>query len=257
MENIALTIAGSDPSGGAGLQVDLKVFKEIGVFGMGVLTSLTVQNSKGVYQTYPLEKGAVFNQLQVLFDDFDIKAAKTGMLLKEYVIEEIYEVFKDKYTMLVVDPVLVSSSGKVLLEKQGIKLLKEKLFPITDILTPNIYEAEILSGLKIYTEKDIKKAGEILKSFGVKVVVIKGGHFKSGNKVIDYIFFDKSFIPIEYPRININDVHGTGCVLSSAITAYLALGYDFLKAIETARAFFQHKIQLVKMFGKGSFYFSL
>ncbi len=257
MKNIALTIAGSDPSGGAGLQVDLKVFKEIGVFGMAVVSSLTVQNSKGVFNTYPVPDNAVFKQIEALFGDFDIKAVKTGMLLTKEVVNEIYLALSNKSVKLVVDPVLVSSSGKTLLEKEGIYLLKEKVFPITAVLTPNIPETEVLTGVKIKNDTDIKEAGKILLGYGVDLVLIKGGHLQKDQRVVDYIFTEDKVYTLEYPTVNADNIHGTGCVLSSAITAYLALGYNPLKAIKTARAFLQHKLELVDRLGRGSFYFIL
>ncbi|NPA51642.1 MAG: bifunctional hydroxymethylpyrimidine kinase/phosphomethylpyrimidine kinase [Aquificae bacterium] len=257
MKNISLTIAGSDPSGGAGLQVDLKVFKELGVYGMGVVSSLTVQNSKGVLCTYPLTRGAVFQQIDALFRDFKIDAVKTGMLLKTEVVEEVYKALENKNVKIVVDPVLVSSSGKPLLEEKAISVLKEKLFSICSILTPNLPELEVLTGIEIKGEDDIEKAGKYLIDFGVDTVVVKGGHLKKGKTVIDYIFYEGKLEKLEYPMVNVDDVHGTGCVLSSAITAYLSFGYEHYKAIRLARAFLQYKLESVKKLGTGSFYFIL
>ncbi len=258
MDKIALSVAGSDPSGGAGLQLDIKVFNDIGIFGMGVVSSLTVQNSQKVYETHKIDGEIVFKQIDVLYKDFKISSAKTGMLLTEEVVFYVAKAFKSNNAKnIVIDPVFVSSSGKKLLEDKAIESLKTHLIPLAKVITPNIHETQILTEIDIQNENDILKAGRKLLDMGCEFVVIKGGHFKKDEYVVDTVMSKNVEMFIKYPKVNVENVHGTGCLLSAAITSYLALGYNTEKSIKLARAYLQYKLEQVKKLGKGSFYFIL
>ncbi len=255
MKKIALTIAGSDPSGGAGLQLDLKVFEYFNVFGMAVVSSLTVQNSEKVFETIPVKGEDVFRQIEALCVDFNINAIKTGMLLTGEVIDSVVRAYKEfELENLVVDPVLISSSGKELLEKKAITKLIDRLIPLSKVITPNIPETQVLTGIRIRTFLDIEKAAEKIRDMGAETVVIKGGHFETGETVTDFILSKEGVLSLEYPRVKKENIHGTGCAFSSAITSNLALGKGVVESIKTARAFLQLAIEKSIKMGKGAYY---
>ncbi len=255
MKKIALTVAGSDPSGGAGLQLDLKVFEYFNVFGMAVVSSLTIQNSKKVFETIPVKGEDVFRQIEALCLDFNIDAVKTGMLLTGEVIDSVVRAYEDfKLKNLVVDPVLVSSSGKELLEKKAITKLIDRLIPLSKVITPNIPETEALTGIRIRTFSDIEKAAEKIRDMGAETVVIKGGHFKIGETVTDFILTKEDSFFIEYPRVKKENIHGTGCAFSSAIASNLALGKGVVESIKISRAFLQLAIERSVKMGRGAYY---
>jgi hydroxymethylpyrimidine/phosphomethylpyrimidine kinase len=234
MNKIALTIAGSDPSGGAGLQADLKTFKSLGVYGTSVPSVLTSQNTEGVYSIHELPPDFFLKQIDILLSDITPDALKTGMLYNDDFIQVIAGKIKE-YSLgnLVIDPVTVSSTGVMLIEEGVLDALKHYLFPLAKVITPNTYEASVLTGTDIRDDKDIREVAVKLKEFGPEAVVITGGHLH-GNA--EDLFFDgKDFFPLEKDRLE-GEYHGTGCVFSAAITACLALGYDpkeaFIKAKE-------------------------
>ncbi len=255
MKSIALSIAGSDPSGGAGVQLDLKVFEYFRVYGMGVISSLTIQNSKGVYKAVPIEGKTVYEQIEALYRDFSIGAAKTGMLLTEDVVVSISKAVEDfKIKNLVVDPVLISTSGKELLEKRAVKAMIDRLIPLSILVTPNIPEAEFLTGLKINKESDIEKVVSTLKNFGAKNILIKGGHADDRERAVDWLFVKDEMIKLEYPRVKKKNIHGTGCALSAAITANLSLGKHIIDATRISRSFLQLAIENSIKLGEGAYY---
>jgi hydroxymethylpyrimidine kinase / phosphomethylpyrimidine kinase / thiamine-phosphate diphosphorylase len=233
---VALTIAGSDSSGGAGIQADLKTFSALGVFGKTVITSITSQNTLGVQAVDNLSVSVVESQLKSILEDGKCQAVKTGMLGNEQIVDRVVSLLK-RYRVknLVVDPVIFSSSGKKLLTRAGVEKMMERLFPLAHLVTPNIKEAEILSGIKIRLPSDrIRAARKILKS-GVRAVVVTGGHLKG--KPED-LFLDNSGLEIlSSERLSNSDPHGTGCVFSSAITVGLARGKKTLPAIIDAKDF--------------------
>lgn len=242
----ALTIAGSDPTSGAGAQLDIKVFQRIGAHGLSVLTSITAQNTIAVKSIYPVEPDAVRAQLEVLFEDVGVDALKTGMLYSSSIVEVVSGALEKYGTKkVVVDPVMVSSSGMPLIEEGTIEKMMQVLFPLTTIITPNIYEASLLSGINIEGIDALYNAAEKIKTLGPEVVIITGGHFSatglvlSKNKretVIDLYYDGSEFHRFESERLA-GEYHGTGCAFSSALTAYLALGNSALEASRKAKEF--------------------
>ncbi len=246
----ALAIAGSDPCAGAGLQVDLRTFVSLGVYGMAVPTAITIQNTKGVKGIVPLPVGSVRKQLKTLLEDVKIDALKTGMLLtKENVLAVEETVKKCKIKKFVVDPIIKSSTGVELLKKNSVLLLKKRLFPLALIITPNINEAEALTGIKIKDEKDVKLAAKILYQMGPRYVLIKGGHFEGDAD--DVLYDGRGFRVYKGKRINGVKLHGAGCVFSAAITAYLAKGMSVEEAVGEAKGFINIAIKKSSAIGKG------
>ena len=248
---VALTIAGSDSGGGAGIQADLKTFSALGVFGKTVITSITSQNTLGVQAVDDLPVSVVENQLKSILEDGKCQAVKTGMLGNEQVVDRVASLLK-RYRVknLVVDPVMFSSSGKKLLTPAGVEMMKERLFPLAHLVTPNIKEAEILSGIKIRLPADRKRAARKILKLGVRAVVITGGHLKG--KPED-LFLDNSGLEIlSSERLSESDPHGTGCVFSSAITAGLASGKKVLPAVIDAKDFIGRAILGEVISGNGN-----
>ena len=232
--NTALTIAGSDSGGGAGIQADLKTFSAFGVFGKTIITSVTSQISFGVQSSYNLPATVIGKQLQAIFEDRKCQAVKTGMLGNEEAVLMISRVIKkNRLKKIVVDPVVISSSGKRLLTKNGIEALKEYLLPLDSLVTPNIKEAELLSGIKIKNLSDTKRAARAILKTGVRAVLITGGHLRGAP---DDLFFDGKDVHIySSKRLTNLDIHGTGCVFSAAITAGLAQGVTVRESIRNAK----------------------
>lgn len=251
--NCALTIAGSDCGGGAGIQADLKTFAVHGVYGLSVITALTAQNTLGVHGISIPEEGFVALQLQKVLEDFPVKAAKTGMLFSSQIISEVSSVLKDSDIPLVVDPVCVSQTGHKLLQEEAVAALKEQIFPLAALITPNKPEAEFLTGMKsISTPGEIFQAMDIFLDMGVQCVMIKGGHFEDQEDIIDWIMVKGAGpVSIIRPRINTRNTHGTGCTLSAAITANLANGSDMLEAVEKARDYLQKALENSFDLGQG------
>jgi hydroxymethylpyrimidine/phosphomethylpyrimidine kinase len=235
IQKIALTIAGSDPTGGAGFQADLRTFNKMGVYGLSILTVLTAQNTEGVYSIHEVPVDFISEQLDVLLRDIKPDAFKTGMLYNAETVKAVALKIKN-YSLdnLVIDPVTVSSTGVQLLDDKGLDAMKSGLFPFSRVITPNIYEASVLTGMDIRNEKDMKEAAVRLKDLGCNTVIITGGHL--GEKAVDMLFDGEEFLSLENERLE-GEFHGTGCIFSSTITACLALGYDmteaFIKAKET------------------------
>lgn len=234
----ALTIAGSDSGGGAGIQADLKTFAALGLHGLSVITALTAQNSLGVHGIQEIEENFVEAQMNAVLKDFEVSALKTGMLANNEIIQSVSKLVKE-YNLknLVVDPVMVAQSGDPLLKSQAVKTLKENLLPLSLIVTPNIDEAEILADMKITTMEEVKKAAEIIWEHGSKYVIVKGGHLRNQDKAIDVLFDGQEYYYFEAPLIYTRNTHGTGCTFSAALASYLALGYNVLEAVEKSKGF--------------------
>ena len=232
--NTALTIAGSDSGGGAGIQADLKTFSAFGVFGKTIITSVTSQNSFGVQSSYNLPATVIGQQLQAISEDRKCQAIKTGMLGNEEAVLMISRIIKkNRLKKIVIDPVVISSSGKRLLTKNGIDALKQYLLPLASLVTPNIKEAELLSGIKIKNLSDTKRAARAILKTGVRAVLITGGHLRGAP---DDLFFDGKDVHIySSKRLTNLDIHGTGCVFSAAITAGLAQGVTVRESIRNAK----------------------
>ena len=247
----ALTVAGFDPSGGAGLQADLKTFSAFRVIGKSVATSITIQNTTGVKGVHDISSEIVEQQIKVILEDGIPGAVKIGMLGNESIVETVVRLFR-RYRIknLVVDPVIRSSSGKLLLSMKGVEMLKARVFPLTLLLTPNLYETEVLSGVKIRKPSDRLRAARILIKMGVKNVLIKGGHLKGEPQ--DFFFDGKRSLLLDANRIAGGDIHGTGCTLASAITAGLAQGKNVVTSVREAKGFIEVAIAAAVKSGKGT-----
>jgi len=248
----ALTIAGSDSSGGAGIQADLKTFTLRHVYGMSAIAAVTVQNTLGVYGIYDLPVEAVGRQIDAVAEDIGVDALKTGMLSKPEVIEVVVErLLHYGLNNIVVDPVMVAKGGASLLAQEAVETLKEKLLPIADIITPNLPEAEVLLGEPIQSLAEMERAAkQIVKSFGVKAVVIKGGHL-SGEDATDVLFDGMDLTHLPARRFQTRHTHGTGCTFSAAIAAELAKGKTLKEAVHVAKMFIDAAISHPLNLGHG------
>lgn len=240
----ALTIAGSDSSGGAGIQADLKTFSSLGVYGASAITAITAQNTRGVRSIQPIDTSVFKDQIDMVFEDLYIDAVKTGMIHNDKAAEITAQAIRQYQPLhLVVDPVMVSTSGTKLIEDSTIEIIKHTLFPLASVITPNICEAELLSGTTISSIADMQETAQKLLSFECKSVLLKGGHL-SGNRMVD-VFIDNegNTAMFESELCNTNNTHGTGCTLSSAITANLAKGHALTEAIHLAKTYISAAIQ--------------
>lgn len=231
--NTSLTIAGSDSSGGAGIQADLKTFAAHGVYGMSAITSITSQNTLGVFNVFDIPAKHVASQLDAVFDDIFPDSVKIGMVSSEEIICAIAEKLAHyKAKNVVLDTVMVSTSGCALLQENAVNALTKYLFPLADVITPNIYEAQILCGHDIHSEDDMLSAATaIYEKYGIRTL-LKGGHLANTS---NDLLFGKAPTWILGDRIDNPNTHGTGCTLSSAIAANLALGFDLENSVKNAK----------------------
>ncbi|MFD1020692.1 bifunctional hydroxymethylpyrimidine kinase/phosphomethylpyrimidine kinase [Thalassobacillus hwangdonensis] len=247
----SLTIAGTDPSGGAGIQADLKTFQELKSYGMSVITSVVAQNTTGVQDIHHLPIGMLEAQLDSIRSDMPVHAVKTGMIANREMMKRIGEWLKDESSPYVMDPVMVAQSGDPLIQPEARQFLRENLLPLTAIVTPNIPEAEDIIGEKITTLEDMKLAAEsIVKSFGAGAALIKGGHMEG--EAIDYLFDGTTMHVFSSDRVETKNTHGTGCTYSAAITAYLSQGVPLVDAVEKAKNYVTAAIRHSFSLGKGS-----
>jgi hydroxymethylpyrimidine/phosphomethylpyrimidine kinase len=237
-----LTIAGLDPTGGAGIAADLKVFNFFKLHGLAAITAVAIQNTKGVSSVEEIPAKTVEDQIQAIMIDFNVCAAKVGMLFSREMTEAVANIFKKNYVPLVVDPVMGATSGGILKEKKAVKTLKEELLPVALIVTPNIFEAEILSGMKIKDQKDVEETARKIREYGCKNVIIKGGHLP-GEKVIDTLLFQGRIYHFSKEKIELKRTHGTGCFFSAALTALIAKKVPLIKAVEKAGSFTEEAIK--------------
>jgi len=240
----ALTIAGSDSGGGAGIQADLKTFQELQVYGMTAITAITAQNTMGVQAVYPMSPEAVQQQIESVGTDMGVDAVKTGMLFSSEIIRGVAEQVKRfGWKRVVVDPVMIAKGGSALLMTEAIRSLREELIPLSYVVTPNIPEAEVLTGLSIRNMEQRKEACKALIHMGTRHVILKGGHDEmSGEQVVDLFYDGTQFIEIASHRVNTRHTHGTGCTFAAALTAELAKGTDILHAVSIAKFFIQAAI---------------
>lgn len=241
----ALTIAGSDSGGGAGIQADLKTMTSLGVYGLSVITSVTAQNTQGVQGIHPVPVSFIETQLQSVFDDIEINAIKIGMLHSREVAERV-GTFLQKHPGIpvVLDPVMVATSGDILLQQDAIDAIRRQVFPVTELITPNIHEARVLTGQDLHTEASIRDAGRQLHHMGARNVLIKGGDIESTQaQDILYLGTEDRHIVLNSPKIETRNLHGTGCSLSSAIAAYLSQGQPLEAAVRNAKEYIQQAIQ--------------
>ncbi len=248
-----LTIAGSDSGGGAGIQADIKTFAALGGYGMSVITALTAQNTLGVQGIHAVPPLFITQQLEAVLSDIGADAVKIGMLHSPEVIQAVAEGLKRyKVKYIVLDPVMVAKGGSKLLQDEAIAALKELLFPLATLITPNLPETEVLLGRPIKTLADMRQAAIELAALGPKAVLVKGGHLE-GDASTDLLYSEGGYHEFDIKRITCNNTHGTGCTLSAAIAAYLAAGQDLPKAIAKAKEFITGAIQAGSAYttGKG------
>jgi hydroxymethylpyrimidine/phosphomethylpyrimidine kinase len=246
---VALTIAGSDPSGGAGIQADLKTFHQFGVYGEAVITLATVQNTQRVSRVEVFSPDLVTDQIAAVISDIRPQAAKTGALGSANVIAAVTSLAAEFDFPLVIDPVLISKHGARLLSSDGEEALKNLLRHAT-LVTPNIPEAEALTGLGIHSEEDMTTAARRLLEFGCRAVLVKGGHRESSDAV-DVLVTGSLIQRFSRPRLQTRNTHGTGCTFSAAITACLAKGLDIVAAIASAKQYIQAAIETALPLGRG------
>lgn len=240
---IALTIAGSDSGGGAGIQADLKTFTALGCHGTTAITCITAQNPKAVTGIQPIRPALVRKQIEAVFAELPPRAVKTGMLFSTEIINVVAEFFASgKRPPLVVDPVMVATSGAVLLKPSAIRALKERLLPRATLVTPNLDEAQLLLGRKLRSLEDLlDAAAELHAQFGCAALV-KGGHLKLGAEAVDVLFDGKCFTVLKARRVAGVSTHGTGCTYSAAIAAHLARGEKLAVAVARAKEFITRAI---------------
>jgi hydroxymethylpyrimidine kinase/phosphomethylpyrimidine kinase len=247
---VAITIAGSDSCGGAGIQADLKTFAALGVHGTAAITSVTAQNTYSVRAVQDLTPEIVSAQIRAVAEDFGIDAGKTGMLHTEEIIKAVASEVSKYNFPLVVDPVMVAKSGAPLLKPEAMNTLKEHLLPLATVVTPNKFEAERLSGVEIKSLKEAEVAAEKISEMGPKAVVVKGGHLE-GTEVTDILYYNGRFWRFASPRLDAKTTHGTGCSFSAAIAAGLAKKMDVPEAVESAKNFVALSIKFGLKIGKG------
>lgn len=236
----ALTIAGSDSGGGAGIQIDLRTFAAFEVWGLSVLTAITAQNTRGVQAIEPVSAMMVRAQLHSVFSDFEVRVAKTGMLFSAEIIAEVARSVPAS-VQLIVDPVMLATSGASLLREDAVTALRDQLLPRAWMLTPNIPEAEVLTGLKISGRAEMQSAASSLRTLGPQYVLVKGGHL-SGDTCPDFLLGPEGGHWFEGPRVPNAFTHGTGCRLSAAITAEIAIGQSAPAAVAHAKTYLNQTI---------------
>jgi hydroxymethylpyrimidine/phosphomethylpyrimidine kinase len=246
----ALTIAGSDSGGGAGIQADLKTFAAFGVYGTSVITAVTAQNTVGVQGVYELPPEFVALQIDSVLTDIGTDAVKTGMLPNSQIIEVVCEKIKAyRLSKFVIDPVMISTSGYRFISNEAFRTLVEKLIPLAYLVTPNLSEAEVIAEIKIETTRDMELAAQKIKDKGATNVIVKGGHL-SGD-AIDVLFDGRAFIYYGSERLQTKNIHGTGCTFSAAITAELAKGNDLQSAVKIAKDYITNAIRYSYNIGSG------
>ena len=243
---IVLSIAGSDSSGGAGIQADLKTFSALGVYGTTAITAITAQNTLGVHAQHPIPAEMVYNQIVAVLDDLHPSFVKIGMLSNPEIVMAVADALSKYPLSIVLDPVMVSSSGHRLLSVEAQEVIKQKLLPMATLITPNLPEMEALTGLPLSTYKEKEKAARCLMNSGAKAILLKGGH-EEGDVKTD-ILFSNSATGIQSAMftsetVATRNIHGTGCTLSSAITAFLARGLALEEAIVEAKKYISNAIQ--------------
>jgi hydroxymethylpyrimidine/phosphomethylpyrimidine kinase len=249
---VALTVAGSDSSGGAGIQADLKTFAAHGVFGTSAIAALTAQNTLGVLGVHAVPPAFVAAQIDAVADDLPVAAVKTGMLFDAAIVAAVAEVLlRRRFPNLVVDPVMVSKSGARLLEKDAVEALVGRLLPLATIVTPNLPEAAVLTGRSVESAEDQREAARRIAGFGARAVLLKGGH-AAGPEAIDLYYEDGRFETLASPRQATRHTHGTGCTLSAAIAARLALGEALFEAVEGAKAYVDRAMARAPGLGRGT-----
>jgi hydroxymethylpyrimidine/phosphomethylpyrimidine kinase len=249
---VALTIAGSDSGGGAGIQADLKTFQALGVYGTSVITAITAQNTLGVRGVHEVPPDIVAAQIDAVAEDLGVDGAKTGMLASADVIAAVAERVRHWHLdqVLVIDPVMVAKSGDRLLRADAVDALVRDLLPLAAVLTPNLPEAEVLIGQPLTTEAEIRDAARRIVDLGPRAVLMKGGH-RPGDRVDDVLFDGETFHLLPGTRVQTTSTHGTGCTLSAAIAAGLAQGLPLLDAVTRAHTYLAEALRRARPLGGG------
>jgi hydroxymethylpyrimidine/phosphomethylpyrimidine kinase len=247
----ALTIAGSDSGGGAGIQADLKTFAAFGVYGASVVTAITAQNTLGVTAIHGVPVEIVVAQIDAVLSDIGSDAVKTGMLFSTAIVEAVAGRLRSGgVARLVVDPVMVAKGGDHLLQEEAVNTLRELLLPLAMVVTPNAPEASVLAGLEVVDGSTAREAARRIHALGPRVVIVKGGHL-GGDRSDDLVFDGTAFYVLSAPRIDTPHTHGTGCTFSAAIAAGLARGQSALEAARAAKAFLQGALEHAEPLGAG------
>lgn len=245
-----LTIAGSDCSGGAGVQADLKTFAAHGVYGMSVIVSVVAENTFRVIDTYDLSPEAIESQIDAVFEDIGADAVKVGMLSQSACMKAVARKLREyKPRNVVIDPVMAAKNGCPLIKPDSVDTLIREVLPLADLLTPNIPEAEMITGMQIHSTEDMEQAAKNIAAMGAKAVLVKGGHAKGD--ALDILFDGKKFARFSAERIDTKNTHGTGCTYSSAIASNLALGYGLEEAVKRAKEYVTTAIRHALPIGKG------
>jgi len=246
----ALTIAGSDSGAGAGIQADLKTFAAHGVYGTSAITAITAQNTVRVSAVAALSPRLVAAQIDAIIDDIGAHAVKTGMLANAAIIDLVArKIAEHRLKNIVVDPVMVATSGDLLIRQNAVAVLRTKLIPLATVVTPNIPEAEVLTGMTLRSAADIREAAQRIVKMGAQTVIVKGGHLKG--PAVDLFFDGKQFTPLNAPRIRTENTHGTGCTLSAAIAANLAKGQKVAAAVANAKRYITDALRHSYRIGSG------
>ena len=267
---VALTIAGSDSSGGAGIQADLKTFAALGVYGTSAITAITAQSTVGVLEAVALSADLVTAQIEAVAGDIDIHATKTGMLADAAIVEAVAAAIKElDLPLVVVDPVIASTRGDRLLDDDGVQMLCAELLPLAHVVTPNIPEAEALSGRRIASLEDMRHAARRIREMGARSIVITGGHLSLGHlslaaeprppaadpgppaEIVDLLFDGREFLEFRTARIDTPNTHGTGCTFAAAVAAHLALGHGLAAAVERSQQYVAGAIRHALAIGHG------
>jgi hydroxymethylpyrimidine/phosphomethylpyrimidine kinase len=248
---VALTIAGSDPSGGAGIQADLKTFHQFGVYGEAVITLLTVQNTRRAGRMEVLPAGLVMEQLEAVLEDIPPAAAKTGALGVAEIVSAVARAAASFRFPVVVDPVLIGKQGQQLLDSKAMGVLRDELLPRAALITPNVPEAEALTGVAIRGPESVRRGAEILRGMGARAVLIKGGHLGDDGGVMDVLLDGSDWHEFPAARLATRHTHGTGCTYSAAITAGLACGQTLPAAVARAKQYLHEAIRTAPALGSG------
>lgn len=247
----ALTIAGSDSGGGAGIQADLKTFAALGVHGMTAITSITAQNTTTVTAVHDIPVEIIRAQIETIIDDIGVNATKTGMLHTAAIIRTVAEIIEENRLVTVVDPVMIAKSNAKLLEDAAVATLKRHLLPLATVVTPNVMEAEVLAQMKIRNLSDARKAAKKIANLGPRAVIVKGGHIPINGNVVDMLYYETKFEEFQAAYIKRNTDHGTGCSFSAAVTAELAKEHTVREAVGVARKLISSAILHGVHIGKG------
>jgi hydroxymethylpyrimidine/phosphomethylpyrimidine kinase len=248
----ALTIAGSDSGGGAGIQADLKTFSALGVYGMTAITAITVQNTKGVYGYEALAPQLVDEQIRAVTNDIGVDAAKTGMLANTGIVRAVAAAVEElEIPNLVVDPVFVSKHGQLLLAEDAVEELRTRVLPLAALVTPNLSEASGLTGMAVGAKDEMRRAADAILALGAGAVLVKGGHLEASTEAADLFVSGGAEEWLTTDRIDTPNTHGTGCTLSSAIAAHLALGWDLLESVRAGKVFVTEAIRHSLEIGEG------